>query len=433
VSGSNGRRRRAGARVVMVGFARMLLTELDARLPPGSVAVVEDPDVIEKRSVVEDGRSFRCVAGVVPARHQQGAEGIGAVESHLDARDVEAVLPGLEYGVRGAAALAERWALPGASIAASRCLTDKLRLREAAAAAGLRNPEWREVFGPGDVRDFAPGRAVVLKPAGAQASLGVQLLAPGDDVEAAWEATAGARDDLLLSDHHPPRRYLAEHRIVGREYSVEALVRRAEITFLNVTAKRTAPGRHPVELGHVVPADLPSGLHGELWRAMEGLVGAVGFDTGVLHAEWIVDGEGAVLVECAGRLPGDSIVELVDAAYGCDLVSALVAVLSGRAARLPATARRASAIRFLAGVPGRVGWVEGLESARARPGVTRATVSVAPGDEVREMRSSWDRIGEVVAVGRSAAEAERRAGVAAALVRVATSAPSAAVADSPAS
>jgi biotin carboxylase len=410
-------------RVVMVGFGQALLTHLDDRLRPGTVVVVEDPNLIEKRSLHDEVKGLRCVAGVIPGRYHEDLAFIEAVESYLDGRAVDVVLPALEYGVPGAAALAARLGVPGASIAASECLTDKLRLREAAAAAGLRNPGWTEVFGPDDIDAFAQGGPVVLKPANRHASLGVQLLSPEDDVFAAWETTVAAQDDLLLPNRDLHCRYLAEHRICGHEYSVEALVQGGAIVFLNVTDKLTALGRHPVELGHVVPADLPEGLHGAFSDAMTRLTHAIGFDSGVLHAEWIFDGDGPVLIECAGRLPCDSIVDLIDAAYGFDLVRALMTILGGCVPPLPASARKASAIRFLRGSPGRVRTVEGVERARSEPGVVRASVSVAVGDEVSELRSSWDRIGEVVAIGANAAVAERRAEAALALVGVDTSAP----------
>src|SRR3954447_3714241 len=410
-----------GARsLVMVGFGQAVLAHLDDRVRPGAIVVIEDPDVIEKRSVHAEAKRLRCVAGVVAAPYHADLSFVGAVESYLGGARADVVLAALEYGVTGAAALAARWGLPGASVRASRCLTDKLRLREAAAAAGLRNPEWREVFGPRDVADFAQGRPVVLKPANRHASLGVQLLSADDDLVAAWETTVAARDDLLLPNRDLPCRYIAERRLYGDEFSVEALVRDGDILFLNVTAKRTAAGRYPVELGHVVPADLPQTTDAAFRDATSRLVGAVGFATGVLHAEWILDEGEPVLIECAGRLPGDSIVHLIDAAYGFDLVCALAILLAGGRAPLPDRARQASAIRFITADPGRVLAIDGLDQARARPGIEHASVEVSVGDVVGELRCSWDRVGETIATGATAIAAARRADDAASQICVPT-------------
>jgi biotin carboxylase len=407
--------------VVMIGFGKMLLTQLDGQLSAGSVVVVEDPDIVEKRSVEQDLSRLSCVAGLVTARYHQSLDFISAVESHLGGNRADAVLAGLEYGVFGAGALAARWGLPGSTTAAAACLTDKLSLRAAAAAGGLRNPEWVEVSGPGDVSRFARGGPVILKPANRHASLGVQRLEPTDDIDEAWAATVDGRDDALLPNRPLSWRYLAERVLDGHEYSTEALVRRGRIVFLNVTDKLTAAGRHPVELGHVVPAELTAHTNDQFAQSMARLIRAIGFSDGILHAEWMLDAQGPVLIECAGRVPGDSIVDLIDAAYGWDLIYALVNVLSGQVPRVPRPARRATAIRFLTAQPGVVSRVAGIDRSQSIRGVMRATISVTAGDDVRQLRSSWDRIGEVVAVGSSPAEARSRVDQAAAEVIVVTS------------
>ncbi|MGF7235765.1 MAG: ATP-grasp domain-containing protein [Frankia sp.] len=407
-------------RVVMIGFGRMLLTQLDSFLPPKSVVVLEDPDVARRRDV-ESVTDLACLAEVRLARYHQQLECVDVAVEALGDEPVQAVLPGVEYAVVGAAALADRWGLPGASPAAAALLTDKLRLRGAAQAGGLRNPEWIQVHSVGDVRDFAAGGPVVLKPANRHASLGVQLLGPDDDLAAAWETTVGARDAMMLPDHDLDWRYLAERIVVGHEYSVEALVQKGTVRFANVTDKLTAGGRYPVELGHVVPAALPLARQESLREATARLVDAVGFGDGILHAEWMVDDEPEpVLIECAARIPGDSIVDLIDLSYGFRLVRAMTSILSGLEPELPDRAHRASTIRFLSAPAGRVTAVTGLEEARAVRGVVGVTTSVALGDSVGALRSSWDRVGHVIATGPDPQAAAERATTAAERVAVVT-------------
>ena len=341
--------------VVMVGFGKLLLNQMERFLPPDSVVVIEDPDIIRKRDVHEAAASLCCVRSVVAAPYHQDLALVAAADEHLAGAPAALVMAGLEYGVPGAAALAEHWGLPGAGVAAAAALTDKLRLREAAHAAGLRNPEWTEVHSAEDVRHFAADGPVVLKPANRHASLGVQLLEPGDDLAKAWELTVGAQDSLMLPDRELTWRYLAERRLHGSEFSVEALVRGGELLFVNVTDKLTAGGRHPVELGHVVPAALPGTVREEFTAAMSGLVKAIGYGTGILHAEWIYDEDGPVLIECAGRVPGDSITFLIDAAYGGNLIRSLTALLAGGTPKItaepPWPPRSASSPRHPAGSP----------------------------------------------------------------------------------
>ncbi|MGW6938509.1 ATP-grasp domain-containing protein [Streptomyces xanthophaeus] len=409
-------------RVVMVGFGKLLLNQMEQFLPENSVVVVEDPDIIRKRTVHEAAAELRCVASVVEAPYHQDLALVAAVEEHLAGEPVALVIAGLEYGVHGAAVLAERWGRPGAGAKAAAALTDKLELRAAARAAGLHNPEWTEVFGPADAERFADGGPVVLKPANRHASLGVQLLEAGDDIAAAWELTVSARDDLMLPDRELAWRYMAERRLHGHEYSVEALVRGGRIVFLNVTDKLTAGGRYPVELGHVVPAGLPDEVQQGFEDAMTRLVAAVGYDTGILHAEWMLGEEGPVLIECAGRVPGDSITFLLDAAYGGNVIRTLVELLAGGSPRLPGGAPMAAAIRFLTAPAGTVTAVTGIEEVQQRPGVLRAAVAVAPGDQVAELRSSWDRVGEIMLLAADHTAARAAADEAAAAIHIAVDA-----------
>ena len=114
-------------------------------------------------------------------------------------------------------------------------------------------------------------------------------------------------------------------------------------------------------------------------HATEDLVAALGFGTGILHAEWIVRDGVPHLVECAGRPPGDGILDLVDSAYRCDTVDLYVRLMSG-APITPPVATSGAAARFLKAPPGRVESVTGIETARATEGVTYVEVYPNPAD-----------------------------------------------------
>ena len=145
-----------------------------------------------------------------------------------------------------------------------------------------------------------------------------------------------------------PVAYLAESRLIGREVSSEALVADGRILWINQTDKQVISGSHPVERRHVVPAELCHQDGTDLASAMRLLVGAVGFfGTGVLHAEWILTGDGPSLVECAGRLPGDRIVELIDLAWGVDLCAVYTKLLTGVTVDVPFAPSRGAAVVLL--------------------------------------------------------------------------------------
>lgn len=409
-------------RVLMVGYSRGFLRGLADAAPPRSVVVLEEPDIIRKRGVHEVVRELPCVARVVPATYHQARDFLGTGLALNRRWRFEAVVPGVEYAVPAAAALAERLGLPGATERAALTLRDKLRLRAVTARAGVRNPEWREIAGPEDLLRFAGDGPVVIKPADRQASVGVQVL---DGVTAAdapkrWRELVEADEAAQLPDRPLRHRYIAERRLLGPEHSVEALTRNGELLFLNVTEKAVMPGPRPIELGHVVPAPLARATLGRLRRAMRALVAATGFQTGVLHAEWILTTDGPALVECAGRCPGDRIVDLIDIAYTMRLRESLIDLLAGRTPELPHGPRAAAAIQFLEGQPGRVTRVEGVDALRGHADVKELRVDVGPGDELREWRSSWDRPGYAIVTGPDGAAVRARARAVAGAARIVT-------------
>ncbi|KUN35425.1 hypothetical protein AQJ30_25125 [Streptomyces longwoodensis] len=410
------------AQVVFVGYNAAYLRAIDGSVPSGSVVVIEEPDIIRKRELHDAADRFDCLDRIVPASYQQSAGALDLAAELTATRPVAAVVPGLEYAVPATAALAEKLGLPGATEAAAQALRDKVRLREVSGAGGVRNPRWREVHGPADILEFADGGPVVVKPANRQASVGVQLLDSVDEATAAeaWERTSSAAEYEQVPDRELTWRFLAEERLRGPEFSVEALVREGEVVFENVTAKTVVPGPYPVEQGHLLPAPLDPATQEAFGTAIRKLVAATGFGTGILHAEWILTDEGPTLVECAGRCPGDYLVDLIDLAYGTRVRLTLIDLLAGRPVTLPRSAERTSAIRFLAAEPGTVTGITGLEEAQRLPGVHVAEVDVEAGQEVRPWASSWDRAGHVIATGPDADTTRRRVLDADAAIRIAT-------------
>src|SRR5262249_39021506 len=104
------------ASLVMIGFGAGILPGLDAVLPPGSLTIMEDRDIVKMRDVKHRMAAFRCVAGLVEAPVQDEDCAAGLVAGWELPGGITAVIPGLEYGVVAAAALAEHRRLPGAGL-----------------------------------------------------------------------------------------------------------------------------------------------------------------------------------------------------------------------------------------------------------------------------------------------------------------------------
>lgn len=407
--------------VVIVGFASAALTSMAVFQPDRSLIIVDEPDVIRKRQIDTAVAGSSLVRELIPWEYQLP----GAADAFVNARpdlDPAAVGPIQEYTTPFAARLAERYGLAGAGLGAMLVLRDKSALRRVAGAAGILNPESTTARGPEDVRRFMsdhPG-AVVLKPANRQASVGTLILDNPADAERAWAECVQQDEGVMVPDRPRDLHMLVERFVRGDEYSVEMLVDRGRAVFSNITAKVLFPGPRPIEMAHVVPADVDDDVATALISGTQRLLAAIGFGTGIVHCEWIVENGRPYLVECAGRFAGDGIIELIERAYQVELVRAFWTLMRGErlSAPLPTRAQQAVAVWFLRVPPGEVQAVDGLDEAAAAPGVVSCHVDLKPGDRVAELRSSWDRAGSVMACGPTAALALERARTAAERIQV---------------
>ncbi len=406
--------------MLIVGFVTPVLMALAGTDPDGSVVLVEEPDVVRKRDLRSRLASSTLVRELVEWEHTRAGAADEFYARHRDLNPV-AVVPLIEYATPFAARLAERYGLPGASLGAAQILRDKALLRGVSAAAGLANPESATVTCAADVLAFMrahPG-PVVLKPANRQAAVGTQIVHDPAEVDRAWASCVEQDEGIFVPDQPMELRMLVERYVHGPEYSVEMLVSGGRPLFVNVTGKQLYPGPRPVELAHIVPADIPDDLTEALGERTRRVVDAVGFVDGIVHCEWIVaDGE-PYLVECAGRIAGDGILEIIDRAYPTELLRSYLAVMRGETLpELPRRAAGGAAVRFVPMEHGVIDAVLGLEQARQVEGVFLVDIQVGPGHRFAGLRSSWDRAGLVMAVADSPAEALQRAEKAAGLVRI---------------
>jgi biotin carboxylase len=408
--------------MVLVGFVAAAVATIAEVQPAGSVVWIEEPDVVRKRAAHEKVAGAEVVRELIEWEHLLPGKADEFYHAHRDLNPC-AVVPLTEYATPFAARLAERFGLPGATYGAALILRDKALLRRVTGAAGIANPESVEVTGAEQAAAFlrSVGGPIVLKPANRQASVGVQIVHDAAGIDAAWAACTDQDEGVFVPDRPMELRMLAERYVSGTEFSVEMLFRAGEPLFANVTGKQLFPGDRPVEAAHVVPADIAEELAGLLKEQTAKVLRAAGFSDGIAHCEWIVPDDGVPhLVECAGRFAGDGIIDLIQRAYPVELARCYYAVMKGRPlpAELPEKAAGGAAVRFLTIEPGLVTAVSGAEEAAAGEGVYMCDVSVSPGDRFDGLRSSWDRVADLMVSADSPAEALRLADAAAASIRI---------------
>ncbi|WP_018685284.1 ATP-grasp domain-containing protein [Actinokineospora enzanensis] len=343
------------------------------------------------------------------------------VEKHLlDHRDdLVGVLTVGEYYVPVATEVAARLGLPGLSPAAALLARNKLESRRACSAAGVPVPAFGFAGNAVETAEVLArtGLPCVVKPVDESASVGVSLCR-GEGEVTARIIELSASDRNSRGQRHTPGG-LIEQCVFGPEVSVETVTYQGKHTVLGVTEKSVGQVPWFVETGHTFPSALPPTVTEPAAAVALAALDAIGFDFGAAHTELKLTADGPVLIEINPRTPGDHIPTLVRNATGVGLLEQYVAMHAGAAPRLSPTTTAASAIRFLTGREGTVRAVDGISEAERVPGVVEVALRVTAGAHTHWPTNSHHRIGHVIAVGTTPAEASARAEAARALLTVA--------------
>lgn len=329
--------------------------------------------------------------------------------------DVGAVVTfAADYPVPLLARIAATFGLPGISTAAADAATDKLHMRRALADAGISIPRWFHAENLTEARAamHSIDGPIVVKPRRSSGSRGVTGLDP-DDTDALGDAVAeaasfGDRPGVLI-----------EQQIIGPELSIESFAVDGNCTVLARTDKSTTGPPHFVEIGHSQPADLSTVGAAAIDTLVIAATLALGIDNGLAHTEVRVGPDGPVVIEVAARAGGGCIAShLIPLSTGIDAADlALAAALGERPDPLPSSCT-AAAVRYVEVEPGQIVAIDGLDRARATPGVELVEFHAAPGDEIDPLRDARHRIGWVVARGANPAAARDTAAAATHVIEV---------------
>jgi len=319
------------------------------------------------------------------------------------------------------AAIAEARGLPGIGVETAHLMTHKVAMRRRLAEEGVPQPRFAALRTLSERRRAANevGFPAVLKPADSGGQRGIFLVESLDDVDAHLHEALAAS---------PTQEAILEEFVDGIEMNGIAIARSGEAWTLTLSDRLRPPG---VGFGvgwiHVYPATAYGDQLEDSERIAARTARALGLETGIAFPQLIAaDGGRVIVVECAARIPGGQMTDLVRHAVGIDLVEVQLRMALGE--DLPDELvtprfRQPLAIRFLTAAPGpltpgRVVHVGSLEKVLASPGVVQAETYLVEGEIIRPVRLDGDRRGYVIAVADTNLEALDRAETAARLVEV---------------
>jgi biotin carboxylase len=319
------------------------------------------------------------------------------------------------------AAVAEARGLPGIGVETAHLMTHKIAMRRRFADVGVPQPRFAAIRTLSERRRAADevGFPAVLKPADSGGQRGLFRVESLDDVEAHLHEALNAS---------PTGEAILEQYVEGIEMNGIVIARDGESIPLTLSDRLRPPGiGFGVGWIHVYPATTYGEQLAESERVAVHTVHALGLRTGIAFPQLIATPDGRVLVvECAARIPGGQMADLVRHAVGVDLVDVQIKMALGE--ELPDELVHPRfvqplAIRFLTAEPGplpagRVRRIGPLDKVLAFPGVVQADVYLQVGETIRPVRLDGDRRGYVIATADTNLEALQRAEAAARLLDV---------------
>ncbi|WP_079022767.1 ATP-grasp domain-containing protein [Streptomyces resistomycificus] len=291
---------------------------------------------------------------------------------------------------------------------------DKAAFRTIAASCGVTGYEWTASRDPDEVVAKSAGLPfpLVVKPVDGSGSKGVTRVTRPDDLPA---AVAYARS------HSASQTVIAEEFVEGRPLAIEVFMRDGRAVLTCIKDKEFVNGGFVVR--RLRTTQLPLATRNQLEATVERLCRALGIVDGPANFDAVLGADGKErVIEANTRLGGDGVPRLLAAAYGVDVVRALIGLALGeRAGGHLVPTRAAHAALELIGSPLAVegeliAW-EGAAEARSIPGITDVELYAEPGDRVRPHDQSGHKIGLLVAAGQSPADASSALDAAGALIR----------------
>lgn len=251
----------------------------------------------------------------------------GALARILACDGIDALICLLDYAVPAVAGAAAALGIPFSNRQAVHDSRDKLRCRERLAACGVPSPAFAAVDDEAACREAVRriGLPVTIKPRLGGSSQMVRVLRDERELAEYWHGLPAA-----LAAVHPELRklmaggLLVEAYLDGPLMSAEIGVAGGRVTTYIVSGRRRAARDTTCELGGFMPAPLKAVQRATLERYLELVVGAIGFDLGMAHAELILTPEGPRLVEFNPRLMGGDLPLLYEAVTGNSIYDELI-------------------------------------------------------------------------------------------------------------
>lgn len=219
-----------------------------------------------------------------------------------------------DFDVEVAATLREHTRIPGMGDTTARHFRDKLAMRVKAQEEGIPVPEFVHILNHDTIREFIQRVPPpwMFKPRSEASATGIQKIESADQL---WQVIDGKGDRQSY--------FLLERYLPGDVYHVDSIISEREVVFQAAHRCGTPPFNvaHGGGIFSTSTVQRGSEMEKELEALNEKVLTRLGLVRGVSHVEFIRGREDGKLymLECAARVGGAHIAEVIEAASGVNL------------------------------------------------------------------------------------------------------------------
>ncbi len=311
----------------------------------------------------------------------------------------------MDMGVRSIGYVCDRMGLQGLTERAALLSNQKLLMKDALIAGGVKTPAYCKTATEDDLRRAWDTLAhpVILKAIDLQASRGIYVCRSFEELEQAFRgAMALTREDYCI----------VEEFITGIDIGAQAFVSHGEILFVLPHNDEVYTGSANKPIGHSAPLRADEALMAEVRRQSELAIRAMGLDNCPVNIDLLKADDGQIyIIELTGRVGATCLPELVSLYYGINYYEMIVKNALGEDPRQVFDRRAAqetpNASRFI--TADRTGVLRGITNNNAPASdIAMLELYAKAGDTVRRFEDGKDRIGQVVVTGATLDDCFRR-------------------------
>jgi len=315
-------------------------------------------------------------------------------------RKIDGVITAGTDASKSVAAIANALNLPGIRYSSAEAATNKVLMRTTLAKHHVPVPKFKSIWNLQETYKAIDeiGLPVVLKPAENMGARGVIKISKRDEIPSAYHHS---------KKFSPTGELIVEEYLEGHELSIDALVWNNHYQITGIADRIIIGEPYFLEIGHNMPSSMPKEILDMASKIMIDAIKAIGITLGAAKGDIKVTKNGIYVGEIAARLSGGFMSShTYPLSSGVDLYKRAIQIALGEEPEpIKEDFQYVCIERGILSRQGKLIAIDGIEEAKKIPGVCDIIITKKIGSILNHPTSNIDKIGHIIARGKTLEEA----------------------------